>query len=139
MIFKLDKKGLDTVLLPWQAELMKLIWSNGGEIDSRTAHNRLRNSTTPVSRASTINFLDKMTEEGLLDYRETTTKGGWKRIYRPSLIAPDEEGFRKALADRIFERVRTELLGDTSTGVDQNPLRMPPGNPSPRARSEPTL
>jgi len=126
------------VLLPWQAELMRLIWDNGGEVDSRTAHNRLRNTTTPVSRASTINFLDKMTEEGLLDYREATTKGGWKRIYRPSRVAPDEEGFRRALAGRIFDRVRTELLGDAIDGVDQNPLRMPPGNPSPRARSEPT-
>ena len=115
MNFKLDKKGLETVLLPWQAELMKLIWSNGGEIDSRTAHSRLRDSTTPVSRASTINFLDRMAGEGLLDYREATTKGGWKRIYRPSRVAPDEDGFRRALADRIFDRVRTELLSEEET------------------------
>jgi hypothetical protein len=114
---------------------MKLIWSNGGEIDSRTAHSRLRNTTTPVSRASTINFLDRMVGEGFLDYREATAKGGWKRIYRPSRVAPDEGGFRRALAARIDDRVRTELLGDTIDG----PLRMPPGNPSPRARSEPTL
>jgi hypothetical protein len=65
-----------------------------------------------MSRASAINFLDKMTEEGLLDYREATTKGGWKRIYRPSRVAPDEEGFRKALAARIDDRVRMELLGE---------------------------
>jgi hypothetical protein len=112
VIFKLDKKGLETVLLPWQAELMRLIWGTGGEIDSRTAHNRLRNSTTPVSRASTINFLDRMAGEGFLDYRETTTKGGWKRVYRPSRVAPDEGGFRKALAARIENRVKMELLGE---------------------------
>jgi hypothetical protein len=106
---------------------MKLIWGTGGEVDSRTAHSRLRNSTTPVSRASAINFLNRMAEEGFLDYREATAKGGWKRIYRPSRVAPDEGGFRRALADRIFDRVRTELLGDIVDGVDQNPLRMPPG------------
>jgi len=114
VIFKLDKKGLETVLLPWQAELMRWIWGVGGEVDSRTAHSRLKGSPTKMSRASAINFLDKMTEEGFLDYREATTKGGWKRIYRPSLIAPDEEGFRKTLAARIADRVRAELLGDAA-------------------------
>ena len=133
MIFKLDKKGLETVLLPWQAELMRLIWGAGGEIDSRTAHNRLRNTTTPVSRASTINFLDKMTEEGLLDYREATTKGGWKRIYRPSLIAPDEEGFRKALAARIDDRARTELLGEEGFNSASVRLSRSTTSPSPKA------
>ena len=133
MIFKLDKKGLETVLLPWQAELMRLIWGAGGEIDSRTAHNRLRNTTTPVSRASTINFLDKMTEEGFLDYREATTKGGWKRIYRPSLIAPDEEGFRKALAARIDDRARTELLGEEGFNSASVRLRRSTTSPSPKA------
>lgn len=94
--------------------MMRWIWGTGGEVDSRTAHNRLRNSTTPVSWASAINFLDKMTEEGFLDYREATAKGGWKRIYRPSRVAPDEWGFRRVLAARIFDRVRAELLGDAA-------------------------
>jgi len=91
---------------------MRLIWGVGGEIDLRTAHTRLRNSTTPVSRASAINFLKKMAEEGFLEHREVTSKGGRKRLYRPSRVAPDEGGFRRVLADRIFDRVRTELLGD---------------------------
>jgi hypothetical protein len=91
---------------------MRLIWDAGGEVDSRTAHNRLRNSTTPVSRASAINFLKKMAEEGLLEHREVTSKGGRKRLYGPSRVAPDEGGFRRILAGRIVDRVRTELLGD---------------------------
>jgi Fe2+ or Zn2+ uptake regulation protein len=64
------------VLLPWQAEAMRLIWDTGGEIDSRTAHTRLRGSATQVSRASAINFLKKMAEEGFLEHREVTSKGG---------------------------------------------------------------
>ena len=122
MNFKLDKKGLETVLLPWQAELMRLIWNNGGEVDSRTAHTRLNGSPTQMSRASTINFLNRMAGEGFLDYREATTKGGWRRIYRPSLIAPDEEGFRKVLAARIADRVKMELLGEE--GVNSASVRL---------------
>ena len=104
------------MLLPWQAEVMRWIWGAGGEVDSRTAHTRLRNSTTPVSRASAINFLKKMAEEGFLTYREVTSKGGRKRLCRPSRVAPDEGGFRRVLASRIVERVRTELLGDAVEG-----------------------
>jgi len=106
------------LLLPWQAEMMRLIWDAGGEIDSRTAHTRLKGSATQVSRASAINFLKKMTKEGFLEHREVTSKGGRKRLYGPSRVAPDEEGFRRALAGRIFDRVRTELLGDAVSGID---------------------
>ena len=132
MNFKLDKKGLETVLLPWQAELMRLIWDDGGEIDSRTAHTRLKGSPTQMSRASAINFLDKMAGEGFLDYREATTKGGWKRIYRPSLIAPDEEGFRKVLAARIADRVKMELLGEEGVNSASVRLRNSPTSLSPK-------
>ena len=63
------------MLLPWQVEVMRLIWDAGGEIDSRTAHNRLKGSATQVSRASAINFLKKMAGEGFLEHREVTSKG----------------------------------------------------------------
>ena len=68
-----------------------------------------------MSRAPTINFLNKMVDEGYLTHTETTTKGGYKRIYRPSPIAPDEATFREALSRRILEKVRNELGGDAAT------------------------
>jgi len=106
------------VLLPWQVEVMRLIWDAGGEIDLRTAHTCLKGSATQVSRASAINFLKKMAEEGFLEHREVASKGGRKRLYRPSRTAPDKDGFRRALADRVVDRVRTELLGDAIGGID---------------------
>jgi len=68
-----------------------------------------------MSRATTINFLNKMAHEGYLTHTETTTKGGHKRIYRPSPTAPDEKTFRKALYQRIIEKARNELRGNTVT------------------------
>ena len=100
----MEKDGLETVLRPWQAELMRWIW-RVGEVDGRMAHAHLQGSETPTSRASSINFLDMMAEEGFLAYREVTTKGGRKRIYRPSPRVPDEEAFRRVLADRFKDRV----------------------------------
>jgi len=110
--FDLNKEGLETVLLPWQVNLMKWIWSLDREVDSRMAHIYLQGTETPMSRATAINFLYKMAEEGFLDYREVTTKGGYKRLYLPSEIAPDEESFRMVLAERIVNKARRELLGD---------------------------
>jgi len=112
MRFDLEKEGLETVLLPWQAELMRWIWRTNGEVDSRMAHAHLQGSETPMSRATAINFLYKMAEEGFLIYREATTKGGWKRLYKPSKIASDEEVFSRTMAERIIDKARRELLED---------------------------
>jgi hypothetical protein len=65
-----------------------------------------------MSWASAINFNEDGAEEDLLERREVASKGGWKRLYRPSRVAPDEDGFRRILAGRVVDRVRTELLGD---------------------------
>lgn len=112
MKFDLEKGGLETVLQPWQLKLMRWIWSANGEVDSRMAYAHLQASETPMSRATAINFLNMMAEEGFLTYRETTTKGGWKRLYRPSPTAPDEEGFKRSMAERILRKVRRELAGN---------------------------
>jgi hypothetical protein len=112
MKFDLGKEGLETVLLPWQVELMRWIWGVDGEVDSRAAYIHLRGSSTPMSRAAVINFLNMMANEGFLEYREATAKGGRKRLYRPSPAASDEEAFRRVLADRFIDKARTELAGD---------------------------
>jgi hypothetical protein len=109
MKFDIGKTGLETVLTSWQVELMRWIWVVGGEVDSRAAYIRLRGSSSPMSRSSVINFLNVMAEEGFLVYREATTQGGRKRLYRPSSEAPDEETFRRVLAGRFIEKARTEL------------------------------
>ena len=110
MKFDMDKEGLETVLLPWQVELMRWIWILNGEVDSRMSYAHLRGSETPMSRASSVNFLNTMAVEGFLIYREATTKGGWKRLYKPSKIASDEEVFSRTLAERIIDKARRDLL-----------------------------
>ena len=112
MRFDLEKEGPETVLLPWQVELMRWIWSVHREVDSRAAYIHIQGSETPMSRASSINFLNTMAEEGFLDHRKVTAKGGWKRVYRPSSIALDEETFSRTIAERIIEKARRELLED---------------------------
>lgn len=34
------------------------------------------------------------------------------RLYKPSPATPDEKAFRRVLADRLIDTIRTELAGD---------------------------
>jgi len=116
MKFDLEKEGLETVLQPWQAELMRFAWNTEEEIGSREAHRHLRKAGTPMSRASVISFLNRMTQEGFLEYREVTDKGGRKRLYRPSEKAQDEGSFRRTIAERIIRKVLEEMAANPRRG-----------------------
>lgn len=59
---------------------MGFIWSVNGEVESRRAHAHLRGSETPRSRASSINFLNRIAAEGFLVYREGHHEGGLEAI-----------------------------------------------------------
>ena len=106
MKFYLDKKGLETVLLPWQAKVMRFVWETG-ETDSRTVHEHLQESEHAMSRASVIIFLNAMVDDGFLAFRETSCKGGWKRFYMPKHDARDEEAFKARVAERILAKLNS--------------------------------
>ena len=105
MKFDPSKDGLEAVLSPWQVAVMRYLWEVG-ETDSRSAYEHLRGTEFAMSRASLINFLKKMADEGFLSYSEKTGKGGFKGIWRPHPKALDEGAFRQMVA----ERVRVKLL-----------------------------
>ena len=84
----LGKDGLETLFTPWQVEAMKLLWG-GHEYKSGEMHAALNAKGIDISRASVIMFLDRMTSEGVLAYREATGKGGHHRIYRAALTEDD--------------------------------------------------
>jgi len=102
-------EGLAKVLRDYQIEALKLVWKKGEDgVNSREvyqqANEALRGIRT-ISRASIINFLNAIVDEGVLNYKEETGKGGYRRIYSPKL---DESGFKKHIAKMII----TSLLKD---------------------------
>ena len=104
MRFDLEKTGLEAVLLPWQAEVMRYVWEVG-ETDSRRAHEYLQGTEHGMSRAAVIFFLKEMVEEGFLSYDEMTGKGGYKGIWSPHPSALNEDAFRHMVAERILAKV----------------------------------
>jgi predicted transcriptional regulator len=111
MSFIIDssKKGLSMVLREYEELALKYVWMNPEKgVSSRETHmhvNKNLGETQTISRASIINFLNRMVDENTLSYKERTTKGGMKRVYFPKL---DEKGFKLLISKSII----TNLLRD---------------------------
>ena len=102
------KKGFEKVLRDYQIEALKLVWGNTGEgMTSREVYEAVndRLGSKSVSRASIINFLNAMCDEGVLEFEEETCKGGMRRKYSTGL---DESGFKKYIAEVVLK----SLVGD---------------------------
>ena len=108
MKFDLGKAGLETVLLPWQAELMRFVWGDG-EADSRSGWEHLQGTEHGMSRASVIFFFNDMVDDGFLAFREETGKGGYHRVYSPAPDISDEKAFKASVTERVLGKLRAEF------------------------------
>ena len=75
------------MLRVYQIEAMNHVWKNAEEgATSRQVYNHVKEALDggkKISRASIINFLNQMCDEGILNYAEETCKGGTRRKYTP--------------------------------------------------------
>ena len=113
LMFNPEKGGLSKVFRDYQVEAVKFIWEVGeqGAISREvweTVNERLVGTT--ISRASIINFLNAMVDEGVLDYEERTGKGGYHRVYRPKL---DEPSFKRHLAQVMVSSLMKDYPEET--------------------------
>ncbi len=92
-----SKEGLEKVLRDYQIEALKIIWATNKGLTSREVYQAVNDKlgSRSISRASIINFLNDMCDEGVLAYEEETCKGGTRRKYSTGL---DELGFKKHIA-----------------------------------------
>jgi len=108
----LSKTGLEMWLKPHQVELMRVVWSVEGPIDSRTAWRRMVDRGHARSRATVINFLQDARKEGWLEMVQEGVKGGEKFLYVPHPNYPCEVSFTQELAMRVVKAMG-DLLGVT--------------------------
>ena len=113
LIFNPENVGLSKIFKDYQEEAVKFIWEVGdrGAISREVwakVNERLVGKT--ISRASIINFLNAMVDEGVLDYDERTGKGGYHRVYRPKL---DESSFKRYLAQVTISSLMKDYPEET--------------------------
>ena len=106
--FDTKEDGFRTVFKDYQEEALRYIWRlDGGGASSRDVWVNVNKELvdTPrvsISRASIINFLNAMVDEGVLNYHEITGKGGHRRIYSARY---DEAGSKMYMADKIVSKL----------------------------------
>ncbi|MBM3291394.1 hypothetical protein FJY84_01815 [Candidatus Bathyarchaeota archaeon] len=110
-------QGLAMVLKDYQEEALRFIWENKGVgASSREVWNQvnkvLKNKT--ISRASIINFLNAMVDEGVLNYHEITGKGGHRRIYSTKL---DEARFKQYVAELVLGNLVRDFPEETKEAL----------------------
>jgi predicted transcriptional regulator len=101
-----NKEGLETVFFDYEIEALRLLGGRSGEyLTSREVWQSV-NEKLKISRASIINSLNRMAKSGLLNYKETTGKGGHRGLYAASR---DETCLRKRVAEELTQSIKRNL------------------------------
>ena len=113
-----DKTGFQKVLRDYQIEALSLVWDGEPKgVTSREVYqhvNQQLDGGRSISRASIINFLNAMCDEGVLTYVEETCKGGTRRKYFTGL---NEDGFKKHIAKSVLESLMSDFPDQTLEAV----------------------
>jgi len=114
--FKFDpsQPGFRKILKEWEELALRSIWNVGEDgASSRAVWERVNEELgkgKSISRASIIVFLDKLEEQGVLDSRDATGKGGHHKIYYPLM---DEKGYVKYLLKTMVESMMRDFPEET--------------------------
>jgi predicted transcriptional regulator len=113
-------EGLEMVLKDYQEAALRYLWRlDGGGASSRDVwvqvNEDLKGKRT-ISRASIINFLNSMVDEGVLNYTETTGKGGHRRIYSAKY---DEAGFKEYIAKVVLGNLLRDFPEETRKALQK--------------------
>ena len=103
LMLDLSETGFEMFFKLYQIASLDLLWSSDEHLSSREVWEKV-NEVLPgtISRASIINFLNASVENGLLDYVETTGKGGYRRLYTPKLSKDETtEYLSKIVTDQL--------------------------------------
>ena len=111
-----EEQGLLMFLRPYQEIALQCIWeSNEGKSSRQVwdyANQKLVNET--ISRASIINFLNQMVDDGMLNYETTTGKGGHRRIYYQKY---DPSEFKQKLAEITLKALKESFPEETKKAL----------------------
>ena len=101
----LTETGFEMFFKPYQIAALNLLWNSDEHLSSRVVWEKVNESLPgTISRASIINFLNASVENDLLDFVETTGKGGYRRLYT-SKLSKDETS--KYLTKIVQDQLQT--------------------------------
>jgi len=120
--FKFDpsKHGLRKTLKEYEEVGLRYAWSMGeagvGSGKTWVAVNEALGPDRGISRASVIFFLNRMVDQGVLDYRSATGKGGHHRVYFPAM---NEREYKKYLLKTVVESLMRDFPEETEEAIGE--------------------
>ena len=113
-------EGLAMVLKDYQEVALRYLWRLDGEgASSRDVWMQVNEDLMgkrTISRASIINFLNSMVDEGVLNYTEITGKGGHRRIYSAKY---GEAGFKQYIAKVVLGNLLRDFPEETRKALQK--------------------
>ncbi|MBD3205176.1 hypothetical protein GF319_02385 [Candidatus Bathyarchaeota archaeon] len=114
------EEGFEMVLKDYQELALRYLWRLDGEgASSRDVWMQVNEDLKggrSISRASIINFLNDMVDEGVLSYTETTGKGGHRRIYSAKY---NEAEYKQYIARTVLKNLLRDFPDATRTVLKQ--------------------
>jgi len=112
--------GFNMVLKPYQIEAMKYLWSSPGVGRSSKEIWDAVNDALPggssISRASIINSMNDLVDDGVVGFHEITGKGGYRRIYKSVY---GESGFKRYIAESVLRKLLHEFPEETRMALQK--------------------
>jgi len=119
--FDPESRGLSKVFKDYQQEALRAVWKSEKGAISREVWQHVNGRLDgggSISRASIINFLNDMVDEGVLDYHEESGKGGFHRVYKPKM---DESELKKYIAETVLASLMRDFPHSSASSVSLIP------------------
>jgi predicted transcriptional regulator len=108
-VYDSEQTGLFTVLKDYEVEELRFLWKKGDFGTSREVYDAANKAlkTKTISRASVINSLNSLVKLGVLEYSETTGKGGHRGLYKAAM---SEEKLKQHISKTLNESMKSNLF-----------------------------
>jgi predicted transcriptional regulator len=112
--------GLRKILREYEELALRYIWEVGEDgAKSRLLWERVNEELgegKSISRASIINSMNRLVDQGLLGYRDATGKGGIHRIYYPLM---DESGCASYLVNMMVKSLMRDFPDESRVVLEE--------------------
>jgi predicted transcriptional regulator len=118
LIFDPSQRGLRKTLKKYEEIALQYLWKEA-EGKSSIIWKYVNKELAPdesISRASIINCLNDMVDNGVLNYREATGKGGHHRVYSAALSEP---GYTEYLTKTIISSLLADFPEETKAIIKE--------------------
>jgi predicted transcriptional regulator len=118
--FDLSKTGLRKILREYEELALRYMWEVGEDgAKSRLVWERVNEELgegKSISKASIINSMNRLVDQGILGYRDATGLGGYHRIYYPLM---DESGCATFLVKMMIESMVRDFPEESRVVLDE--------------------